>query len=137
MWKRLSRACDFRGWNRRQPRFETLKAMSQGADLSMRSPERPLPAPADDCARRPPEHREEPMEPLQPGEKEQYRQWVRVRSRLEAALGKQSRLPAPLAAYAIDHAGHMRLSAVKVLRDEYGIPSDPTAEELMPLLDIE
>lgn len=77
------------------------------------------------------------MEPLQPGEEEQYQQWVRVRSRLEAALGKQSRLPAPLAAYAIDHAGRMRVSAVKVLRDEYGVPSDPTAEELMPLLDIE
>lgn len=77
------------------------------------------------------------MEPLQPGEERLYRQWVQVRSRLERALGKQSGLPAPLAAYAIDHAGNLRLSAVRFLRDEYGVASEPTAEELMPLLDID
>lgn len=77
------------------------------------------------------------MEPLQPGEEALYRQWVRVRARLEAALGKQSGLAAPLAAYAVDHADHINLGEVEILRQEYGVASEPPAEELVSLLKLD
>lgn len=74
------------------------------------------------------------MEPLQPGEEAEYRRWIRIRSRLQAHLGQHSGLTAPLAAYVLDHAGRLDLWAVKVLREEYGGSSEPSAEQLMPLL---
>lgn len=74
------------------------------------------------------------MDDLDPGEEKLYRQWVRIRLSLEARLGKQSGLPAPLAAYVIDHAHDLKLSHVRILREEYGAPSEPQAEELLPLL---
>lgn len=52
------------------------------------------------------------MEPLQPGEEQLYKRWVRTRLRLEAALDKHSTLPRPLSAYPVDHVGPLRLSAV-------------------------
>jgi hypothetical protein len=66
-----------------------------------------------------------------------YRQWRKVRFRLIEALDGRGGLAAPLAAYAIDHEGVLRLDEVVALRAEYGIDADPPAEELMPLLALE
>lgn len=74
------------------------------------------------------------MEPLQPGELELYARWVSIRTRLDSVLGTQSRLAAHLGALAADGTERLNLRAVRVLRDEYGEPSDPTAEALMLFL---
>lgn len=66
-----------------------------------------------------------------------YQQWRAVRLRLLAALDPRSSLAAPLSAYAVDHAGPLRLDEIQKLRDEYGITADPSAEELMPLLPLD
>lgn len=75
------------------------------------------------------------MKPVRPGEEALYRRWVAIRARLEATLGTQSELPAALAAYAIGRPGHLRLLAVEILREEYGVRGEPPAEELLPLLE--
>lgn len=74
------------------------------------------------------------MDPLEPEEESVYWRWVAIRSHLEAALGKQSGLPAPLSAYAIDHEDDPTLEHLGWLREEYGTPDEPSAEELMRLL---
>jgi hypothetical protein len=75
------------------------------------------------------------MHPLRAGE-EVYWRWVAIRSRLEAALGEQSGLPAALAAYAVDHVDDLKLDHVRWLREEYGVPSEPSAEGLLTLLEV-
>lgn len=74
------------------------------------------------------------IEPLLPGEEVLYQRWVRIRSRLEVVLGKQSGLPAPLSAYAIDHASNLNLTHIEFLRDEYGVAGEPPAADLLALL---
>lgn len=76
------------------------------------------------------------MELVQPGEEALYRSWATIRARLEVTLGTQSELPPALAAYAIDHSGHLRLLAVDVLREEYGVSGEPPAEDLLSLLQL-
>ena len=76
----------------------------------------------------------ESVEPVQPGEEALYRRWVTIRTRLEVTLGEQSKLPPALAAYAVGRPGHLRLLAVEILRDEYGVDGEPLAKELLPLL---
>lgn len=75
------------------------------------------------------------MDPLEPEEEAVYWRWVAIRSHLEAALGKQSGLPAPLSAYAVDHADKLKLDHVGWLREEYGVEGEPSAEQLMHLLE--
>ena len=77
------------------------------------------------------------VEPIQPGEVALYMRWITVRARLETALGEQSRLPAPLAAYAVDHVGALNVRAIRVLREEYGVSSEPSAEDLLLLLQMD
>lgn len=66
-----------------------------------------------------------------------YWRWVAVRRRLETVLGEQSRLPAPLASHAVDHVGALNVRAARILRKEYGVSSEPSAEDLLPLLEID
>lgn len=77
------------------------------------------------------------MDVENPDEEIIYEQWRRVRLRLEAVLGKSSGLAAPLAAYAVDSAHRITLDDVRAIRDEYGAASEPEAEELIILLDVD
>lgn len=64
-----------------------------------------------------------------------YREWVEIRTRLENVLDFRSGLAAPLAAYAVDHAGHLDVRVVARIREEWGIYLDPPVDELMRLLE--
>ncbi|MDO8382807.1 MAG: hypothetical protein Q7T17_07505 [Microbacterium sp.] len=65
-----------------------------------------------------------------------HREWVLVRTRLEYVVDFRSGLAAPLAAYAVDHAGELDVRVVAQIREEWGLAFDPPAEELLPLLSI-
>lgn len=77
----------------------------------------------------------ESVEPVLPGEEALCWRWVTIRARLEVTLGEQSELPSALAAYAVGRSGHLRLLAVEILREKYGISGEPPAQELLPLLE--
>lgn len=65
-----------------------------------------------------------------------HREWVLIRNRLEDVVDFRSGLAAPLAAYAVDHAGELDVRVVAKIRDEWGLPYDPPAEDLLALLEI-
>ncbi|WP_413354569.1 hypothetical protein [Microbacterium sp. 1P06AB] len=69
-------------------------------------------------------------------EEKLHQQWTAVRLRLQGVMDRRSVLDAALSAYAIDHAGDLRLEDVRAIRTEYGVAADPPAEELLPLLRI-
>ncbi|WP_251449396.1 hypothetical protein [Microbacterium sp. Marseille-Q6648] len=64
------------------------------------------------------------------------REWATVRSRLADVVDAGSGLAAPLAAYAVDSAGALDLRVVERIREDWGLPVDPPAEALLPLLDL-
>lgn len=65
-----------------------------------------------------------------------HREWVIIRTRLDDVVDFRSGLAAPLAAYAVDHAGELDVQVVAQIREEWGLAFDPPAEDLLPLLSI-
>lgn len=65
-----------------------------------------------------------------------HREWVVIRTRLDDVVDFRSGLAAPLAAYAVDHAGELDVRVVAQIREEWGLAFDPPAEELLSLLTI-
>lgn len=66
-----------------------------------------------------------------------HRDWQIIRSRLQNIVDFRSGLAAPLAAYAVDHAGELDLQVVALIRAEWGLPVDPPAETLLAFLVVE
>ncbi len=73
---------------------------------------------------------------LDEAEETLHQQWTAVRLRLQGVIDRRSVLDAALSAYAIDHAGDLRIEEVRAIRTEYGVATDPPAEELLLLLRI-
>lgn len=64
-----------------------------------------------------------------------HRDWVAIRKRLDNIVDFRSGLAAPLAAYAVDHAGELDVRVVAQIREEWGLPVDPPVEDLLRLLE--
>lgn len=64
-----------------------------------------------------------------------HREWALVRSRIAAVVDFRSGLAAPLAAYAVDRSGELDIRVIEQIRAEWGLPSDPPALDLLPLLE--
>jgi hypothetical protein len=63
-----------------------------------------------------------------------HREWLLIRSRLGDVVDFRSPLVAPLATYAVEHAGELDALVVARIREEWGLPLDPPAKVLLPLL---
>ncbi|SIT72548.1 hypothetical protein [Microbacterium sp. RU33B] len=63
-----------------------------------------------------------------------HEEWVEIRRRLDDVVDFRSGLAAPLATYAIEHIGELDIRVVARIREEWGLPVDPAAEVLLPLL---